>query len=373
MARSPANPSRVPNSTDTGIAGLAPWTVLQAAIRAVPALKYALGVLGLVSAIAIIKGFGIDFRVAVFGTIVMVALMITLVVFAALTKVKSPQVRYAALALMWALLALTILSAVLLFTSAFFSFPRPLGQLFGLGQVELPPTPSTSAPEPTLLMTMMEMIRDEEGPTLLRKEFPRTKQAMEEGARDVCEYLKTCHLDDPEGSVQIHFPADLVRASVSVKYEPSDRPYKLFYWTIGQTKERRHFTFDPDNQEALRRLAKKSGTIFWHAERPGYVANTREARVGRDEIIQMPFRRSTVNIAVIGEEDRDTDQAELLKKAILDCSPPLDPKDSRRRFICFGQEKLKSLSKLYEEQQAEIKAALINEAFIHYKIRVSKE
>jgi hypothetical protein len=71
---------------------LTPWTVLQAALKAFPPLKVVLGVLGVVSASAIIKGFGIDFRVAVFGTIIMLVLMTSLVVFASLTKVKKAQV-----------------------------------------------------------------------------------------------------------------------------------------------------------------------------------------------------------------------------------------------------------------------------------------
>jgi hypothetical protein len=59
---SPAPAPAPPNVPDAERAGLTPWTILQAAIKAVPALKYALAVLGIASAIAIIKGFGIDFR-----------------------------------------------------------------------------------------------------------------------------------------------------------------------------------------------------------------------------------------------------------------------------------------------------------------------
>jgi hypothetical protein len=59
----------------------------------------------------------------------MVVLKVALVVFAALTKVKSPQVRAAALVMMWSFLALAILSAALLFTSVFFNFPKPLPDL----------------------------------------------------------------------------------------------------------------------------------------------------------------------------------------------------------------------------------------------------
>lgn len=110
---------------------LTPWTVFRAALKAVPALKYAFAVLGIVSALAIVKSFGIDFRVAAAGTIVMLVLMVASFVFAVLTQVGSPQIQAAALVLMWAYLALAILSATLLFTSAFFDYPKPLPQLGG--------------------------------------------------------------------------------------------------------------------------------------------------------------------------------------------------------------------------------------------------
>jgi amino acid transporter len=109
-----------------------PWTVLKEAITAVPAVSYALGVLGIISAIAIVRIFRIDYRVAVYGTVIMFVLMVALLVFAALTKVNSPQVRVAALVMMWSFLALIILSAALLFLSAFFNYPKPLTNIFGL-------------------------------------------------------------------------------------------------------------------------------------------------------------------------------------------------------------------------------------------------
>ncbi len=121
-----------PAHKDLGYA-VTPWRVLQAAIKAVPAVKYALGVLGIISAIAIVRAFGIDARLAVFGTIVMLVLMVTLLVFAALTKVKSKQIRVAAIIMMWSFLALTIFTATLLFTSAFFRYPKPLPELFRTG------------------------------------------------------------------------------------------------------------------------------------------------------------------------------------------------------------------------------------------------
>lgn len=108
---------------------MTPIEIFKAAMRAVPSLKYALAVLGIVSAIAIIKGFGIDYQVAVFGTVIMLVLMSAMVVFAALTRVRHPQIKWAALILMWSFLGLTIASATLLFTSAFFAWPKPLPKL----------------------------------------------------------------------------------------------------------------------------------------------------------------------------------------------------------------------------------------------------
>jgi hypothetical protein len=101
-------------------------------MKAVPGMKYALAVLGLVSAVAIVKGWGVDFRVAVYGAIVMMVLMVALIILARLTKVRSRQVGYAALVLMWAFLGLTVGAAAMLFTSAFFDFPKALTQLFML-------------------------------------------------------------------------------------------------------------------------------------------------------------------------------------------------------------------------------------------------
>lgn len=57
-----------------------PPSVLKQAINAVPAVKYALGVGGIISVIAIVRGFRIDFRVALLGAVVMLVLMAVLLV-----------------------------------------------------------------------------------------------------------------------------------------------------------------------------------------------------------------------------------------------------------------------------------------------------
>lgn len=103
-----------------------PYDILTDAIKAVPSLKYALGVLGIVAAIAIVNAFRIDYRVAILGALVMFALMVLLLVFAKLTKAASKQFRVPVVVLMWTFLLLTTGTASLLFTSVFFKVPLDL-------------------------------------------------------------------------------------------------------------------------------------------------------------------------------------------------------------------------------------------------------
>jgi hypothetical protein len=101
-----------------------PFHTLQQAVRAVPAVKYALGVAGIVSVIAIIKvGWQIDALTGVLGTVVMFVLMTVLVVFAKLSAAAASEFRLQILFLIWSSLIITISTAILLFTSAFFMWP----------------------------------------------------------------------------------------------------------------------------------------------------------------------------------------------------------------------------------------------------------
>jgi len=108
---------------------LNPITVLREAIRAVPAVKYALGIAGIVSAIAIVTGgFRIDLRIAVFGTVIMFVLMTVLVLFARLATTPHHALGIAVIVLVWFSLLLTISTATGLFTSVFFHLPLDLGR-----------------------------------------------------------------------------------------------------------------------------------------------------------------------------------------------------------------------------------------------------
>ncbi len=112
-----------------------PFSVLRSAIRAVPAVRYALGVAGIVSVIAIVKAFHLDLTLAALGTVVMFVLMTTLVIFARLSKFGSVALQRPALVFTWFCLLLTMAAALLLFTSVFFGSPR-LSFLQGTSHLE---------------------------------------------------------------------------------------------------------------------------------------------------------------------------------------------------------------------------------------------
>jgi hypothetical protein len=106
-----------------------PPSFLKQAINAVPAVKYALGIGGVVSVIAIVGGFRIDFRVALLGTVVMLVLMTVLLVFAKAASRPQSAFKVPAIILTWFSLLLFIATASALFLSVFFGKPLDLRTL----------------------------------------------------------------------------------------------------------------------------------------------------------------------------------------------------------------------------------------------------
>ena len=102
---------------------LDPLAVLRLSVSKVPALKYALGVAGLLAVVAISKVFSLDPSLAVAGTVVTLLLMTSLVVFAKLSTTASRHFLLPVQVLMWAAMVLLVATGALLFTSAFFHWP----------------------------------------------------------------------------------------------------------------------------------------------------------------------------------------------------------------------------------------------------------
>jgi TPR repeat protein len=100
--------------------------VLREAIKAVPAVRYALGIGGLIAAIALTQTFKIEPLVAFIGTIVMLVLMGVLIIFARMSGLAKSKLSLPAIVFTWFTLLLFMVVAVFLFTSVFLKWPLDL-------------------------------------------------------------------------------------------------------------------------------------------------------------------------------------------------------------------------------------------------------
>src|SRR5512140_1727573 len=104
------------------------YRVLTEAIRAVPPVRYALGLAGVVAVLGIVAALGVDLRVAAFGTPILLVLMVVLVVFRHVASAARARLALPALVLVWSSLIVTITVVVLLLSSVFFRVPMDLQQ-----------------------------------------------------------------------------------------------------------------------------------------------------------------------------------------------------------------------------------------------------
>src|SRR4030095_12381319 len=122
--------------------------ILRESIKAVPAMKYALAVAGILAVVAMVGAFKISPPMAVFGAVITLVLMVAMVIFARPPTTPSLHFFLPVTIMMWAFLVVTVATAFLLFTSAFFQWPRGLRELMG--------PPVTAAP--------MAALPDDTGP-----------------------------------------------------------------------------------------------------------------------------------------------------------------------------------------------------------------
>jgi hypothetical protein len=113
--------------------------IVRESIKAVPAMKYALAVAGILAVVAMVGAFKLTPQTAVFGAVLVLVLMVAVVIFARLTTTASRHFFLPVLIMTWAFLIVTVATALLLFTSAFFQWPRGLGDLIDAR----PATPAT--------------------------------------------------------------------------------------------------------------------------------------------------------------------------------------------------------------------------------------
>jgi len=134
--------------------------ILKEAIRQIPPLKYALGVVGIAAALAIIKMLITDLRVAVFGIILLLVLMTVLFIFAKLTAIAAKATKLPALTLLWFSLLFAMVTASFLFTSVFFDWPINLKYIVAGGGVSVGEQSPKSATTPAKSTYLRGIVRD---------------------------------------------------------------------------------------------------------------------------------------------------------------------------------------------------------------------
>ena len=105
---------------------VSPLPILREAIKAVPSVKWALGVGGLLAVIALVYMFQLEPRVAFVGLIVLFAFMSILVLFARASALASGATVWPALIFTWFTLIMFMATTMSLFGSVFFNSPLPL-------------------------------------------------------------------------------------------------------------------------------------------------------------------------------------------------------------------------------------------------------
>src|SRR4051812_44281370 len=98
--------------------------IIKEATKAVPFVKYALGIAGLVAVITLIKAYQINFQVAVWGTIILIFLMVVLFIAASASNKQLNEAFHPSTLLLWSV-EIIFIGIICLLTSCVF-FKKPL-------------------------------------------------------------------------------------------------------------------------------------------------------------------------------------------------------------------------------------------------------
>ena len=132
--------------------------ILREAVKNVPALKWAWGVLGVVAVVAIIASFQIGYRAASIGAVAIISLMILLVLFSMLSKLEASHFTRPAQILIYFIVVMFMVVCGLLLSSIFFGKPIDLRNWI-LGEVD--PKIKPDPQDPTLTKLEKPLISPE--------------------------------------------------------------------------------------------------------------------------------------------------------------------------------------------------------------------
>lgn len=103
------------------------FSLVKEAIKAVPAVKFALGIAGVAAAVALIAGMFTNLWVAIFGTIIMLGLMCVLLVFSSIARQTDSAPMQVMAYIMAGFFILSIMATTsMLFFCVFLNWPKPV-------------------------------------------------------------------------------------------------------------------------------------------------------------------------------------------------------------------------------------------------------
>jgi len=123
----------VKTEVETTMSQSTPEGFLKTAVKAVPSLKYAIGIGGIAAVIVLLNGFGTDLRVTGVGVLLIFVPMILLVLFSRIAAAASGLLQKQLRFLTWFAVAIFAVFVSLVVSSIFFAVPLDLNHWL-LGQ-----------------------------------------------------------------------------------------------------------------------------------------------------------------------------------------------------------------------------------------------
>lgn len=127
---------------------LTPSGLVNAARAAHPTFRYAIAGAGLAALVTVVIQFGTSPVTLVFGSLILVVLMVLILVFHRAVLIARRSLGVPARVLLWTFLVLPVLSILLLFSSAFFDRPLRLRNMVERWFGSSPPSPAVRPPLP---------------------------------------------------------------------------------------------------------------------------------------------------------------------------------------------------------------------------------
>jgi hypothetical protein len=109
-----------------------PLKILKQSIEAVPAVRFALGVVGVAAGASLVRAYFSSTRGAVYATVAMLVLMVLLWIFAQLVRISPKSLKYPTLILAWAVFVVAACLPFVLISSVCFDWPKPFTQFRAL-------------------------------------------------------------------------------------------------------------------------------------------------------------------------------------------------------------------------------------------------